>query len=95
VDNELKEQYESLETTEIDNVFTKLCDGRLKVQARSFGSISISRGSSDDCTVCDNDFIWTFKRYINEIDKPRYQVIKIIKVKFIHILLLYIYIYSV
>ena len=54
--------------------------GRLQMSARRITTLNISRGSTDDCSITTNDWIWCFKRVAVDMDKTFHVVIRIIRV---------------
>lgn len=56
--------------------------GQLSMSVRKISTLHVSRGSVDDCSIAQGDWIWCFKRLIGDMDKTYHAVIRIRRVKF-------------
>lgn len=69
---------------DFDQIVTAVEKGKLQLYARRITTLDVSRGSTDDCSVSAEDFIWCFKRLQVNLDKLIHVVIRITRVCLIH-----------
>ena len=58
--------------------------------ARRMKTLDISRGSADDCSITTNDWIWCFKRLVDDMDQTFYAVIRIQRVWLFGVLFMFV-----
>ena len=68
------------QTSNLKRIVSDVSEGRIQMAARRIKTLDISRGSTDDCSITTNDWIWCFKRLVHDMDKTFHAVIRILRV---------------
>ena len=82
VDTNANDYEKLMQVSDFQHIANAVAEGKLDMLARSIATLDISRGSTDDCSISKDDFIWCFKRLVENLEDIIHVAIRVTKVSF-------------